>query len=148
MQLKLADAEYRFAAVLTAGAEYVQARYDLAELSPVRAMELHLLPADLISQDFLSRDPESSPIQRQLLLARDDHGYIVAGVTAPYNVLRQLVKTFGEHAVKIEYLSMEPPYGLVERPSGEMQLLLIISFNRANLQIEAARIKMTAAGQR
>jgi hypothetical protein len=145
MQLKLVDAEYRFSAVLAAAAKYVQAGYDPGQLSPVRAMELHLLPAELISRDFLSRRPERSPIQTRLLLARDDDGYIATGVVAPYSILQQLVKKFGADANKIRYVSMEPPFGLVEKPSDGPQLMLIMSFDRANLLKEAAQLEVTAS---
>ena len=144
MQLKLADAEYRFAALLAAGARYVEAGFDLAKLTPVRATELHLLPAEMISRDFLSRRPERSPMQTHLLLARDDDGYIAAGVVAPYSILQQLVKKFGANASKIRYLSMEPPYDLVEKPAEGPQLMLIMSFDRANLLKESAQVEAIA----
>jgi hypothetical protein len=144
MQLTLTDAEYRFSEVLTAAAQYVQAGYDPAKLSPVRAMKLHLLPAELISRDFMSRNSERSPMQTHLLLARDDRGYIATGVVAPYSILQQLVKKFGADANRIRYLSMEPPYDLVEKSAGGAQLMLIMSFDRANLLKEAARLGATA----
>ena len=140
VQLKLVDAEYRLAAVIAAGARYVQAGHDLSRLSPVRAMELRLLPAELISHDFSTAHPESSPIQSQLLLSEASDGNILVGVIAPYSVLAQLVKKFGAHARETHFLAMEPPFALIDKPSGEMPLLLLMSFNRANLLLEAARI--------
>jgi hypothetical protein len=144
MQLKLADAEYRLSAVITAGAQYEQMGQDLSKLSPVRAMELHLLPAELISDDFSTRHPRGAPIQSQLLLTQAEDGNIVVGVVAPYSVLEQLVSKFGGHATETHFLAMEPPFVLVSKPSGGMPLLLFMSFDRSNLLREASRIDLTA----
>lgn len=143
MHLKLVDAEYRLSALITAGARYVQSGQDLSKLSPVRAMELHLLPAKLISQDVSTRRPQHTPIQSQLLLTKSDDGNIVVGVVAPYSILEQLVMKFGAHATDAHFLSMDPPFVPVRKPSGGMPLLLFMSFDRASLLSEASRIDPT-----
>ena len=144
IQLKLVDAEFRLAAVITAAARYVQTGQDLSRLSPIRAIELRLLSAELISHDFSTRLPERAPIQSQLLLSGAKDGNIVVGVVAPYSVLAQLVKKFGAHAAETHFLAMEPPFALVDKPSGGMPLLLLMSFSRANLLSEAAHIDPAA----
>ena len=87
-------------------------------------------------------------MQTHLLLARDDDGYIAAGVVAPYSILQQLLKEFGARANKIHFLSMEPPYDLVEKPAGQAQLMLILSFDRTNLLKVGAQLGATASQAR
>lgn len=147
LQMQSAEAGQRFAALLKAAAQYVAAGHDLADLTPLRAVRLKLLPADWISYNFMVRQPEKQPLLNRMLLTRGEHGNDVAvGVIASAAALRPLLQKYGADATEVRYFSTDLPVRLLPKPDAAGPILLVLSFNRATLARLAAAPDASPAG--
>ncbi|MBF6560984.1 MAG: hypothetical protein IVW56_11890 [Candidatus Binataceae bacterium] len=145
--LKASEEMQRFPVILKAAARYLDEGRDLNDLSPMHAMELHLLPPDWISQDVLYPNPESAPLLSNLLVGSADNGKIAVGVVAPYQALVPVLAKYGASASAVTYLSMDTPHVVVKDPAATSEpLLMIVTFDRKSLLAEAANIDARQPG--
>lgn len=69
-------------------ANYVREGRSVSKLSPARAKELKLIPADWISGHNLPPDPETAPFRDRILLTQADNGDAALGLVATYGGLK------------------------------------------------------------
>ena len=149
IQMQSADAEQRFDTLLKAAAQYVKDGYDLAELTPLHAAQLKLLPADWISDHFTVRQPEKQPLLNRMLLTKSDKGNEIAvGVIASSEALHPVIRKYGPEATTIQYFSTDLPARLLKKPDNAVPILLVLTFNRAILARLAAGIEPSHAGSK
>ena len=146
MKLKSAEEEQRFPVILKAAADYVQS-HNPADLSPVHAVEANVLPSNWISQDLLYPDPETAPLQSNIVLSGEDNANIAVGLVAPYDAVKSIVAKYSGLASSVSYLSMDVPHVVVKDPGATTApLLLIMTFDRESLIEEAAKINSLQLG--
>jgi hypothetical protein len=146
IDLKSAEEDRRFPAILKAAANYVRS-HDPADLSPVHAAEANVLPSNWISQDFLYPDPETAPLQSNIVLSAADSANIAVGVVAPYQAVKPIVAKYGTLASSVSYLSMDVPHVVVKNPAAiTAPLLMIMNFDRKSLLEEAAKLDSAQPG--
>jgi hypothetical protein len=140
IELKSSEEDQRFPIILKAAADYVQSHSPI-QLSPVHAVEANVLPSNWISQDMLYPDPETAPLQSNIILSATDSANIAVGLVAPYQSVRSIVAKYGTLASSVSYLSMDVPHVIVKNPGATTApLLLIMKFGRKSLLEQAARL--------
>jgi hypothetical protein len=140
IELKSTEEDQRFPVILKAAADYVRS-HSPVDLSPVHAVEANVLPSNWISQDILYPDPETAPLQSNIILSATDSTNIAIGLVAPYEAVRPIVAQYGVLASSVSYLSTDVPHVIVKNPSAtRAPLLLIMTFDRKSLLAEAGKL--------
>jgi uncharacterized membrane protein len=140
-ELQAAATRQRFDILLAAVANYVRVGGDVSKLSPARAAELNLIPADWISGHNLPPDPETAPLRDRIVLSKADNGDAAIGLIATYGALEPIVRKYRPFASQVIYISPDPPYRHMVKPVDAGPLLLIMSFAKPSLQAAAERIE-------
>jgi hypothetical protein len=83
LRLKSAALESRFETLLRAGARYIEDGHDPAKLTPFRAKELKLIPAEWISDYLDTPDFKTLPLVAGMVLSSWDNGQVAVGVMGP-----------------------------------------------------------------
>jgi hypothetical protein len=139
MELRTRDARRRFDALLLAAARYVAAGHDPAQLSPLCAAQLGLLPSDWISDHQMVRDPAHAPMMNRMLLGRWDNGDLAVGLVGPWAALAPLVQQYRADAGLVRYIAIEPPYGILDQPPRDRPFLLVMTFTPKTIAHAATR---------
>jgi hypothetical protein len=133
--LALRNAEFagRLATLINAGARYLAADGRPENLTPLRAAQCGLLPADWISRHYSSPHPEDSIVLDRLLLTRWDNGDIAVGYVGKWDTMQTALREFGAQAHLIRYFNADLPPALIDRPVNDAPMLLVMTFTPATL---------------